>query len=57
MLKNSTLLLVLALSACGPASNDPGPGGVSVEDAQALDAAADKLDREPQVPPPQSWSQ
>ena len=36
--------LLLILSACGPSANDPGPGGVSVEDARALDAAAEKLD-------------
>ena len=35
-----------ALSSCGPAGNDPGPGGVSVEDARALDEAAAKLDSE-----------
>ena len=38
------VILYLALAACGPAGNDPGPGGVSTEDARALDEAAAKLD-------------
>lgn len=43
----STLLLaaaVTALSACGPADNDPGPGGVTVGEARALDEAAEMLE-------------
>lgn len=36
-----TLVLV---SACGPADNDPGPGGVTVGEARALDEAAEMLD-------------
>ena len=43
------LCLTLLLSACGPAANDSGPGGISVEDARALDAAAEKLDNQVQV--------
>jgi hypothetical protein len=39
-----SVILSLALAACGPADNDPGPGGVSTEDARALDEAAAKLD-------------
>jgi hypothetical protein len=35
----------LALSACGPADGDPAAGGVSASDAEALDEAAEKLDR------------
>ena len=38
------LLLMAALASCGPADNEPGPGGVSVEDARALDEAAEELD-------------
>lgn len=45
------LSFLLLLSACGPAPTDPGPGGVSVEDAQALDAAAAKLEKEQADPP------
>lgn len=42
-------MLPLTLAACGPADSDPGPGGVSVEDARALDEAAAKLDAEGQT--------
>lgn len=45
------LPLCLLLSACGPAPTDPGPGGVSVEDAEALDEAAARLE-EAQANPP-----
>ena len=40
----SFLLLLCALVACGPAPNDPGPGGVTVSEAEALDEAAAMLD-------------
>ena len=36
--------LILSVSACGPTDSDPGPGGVTGADADALDAAAKKLD-------------
>ena len=42
--KTLVLLLIAALASCGPADNEPGPGGVSVEDARALDEAAEELD-------------
>lgn len=45
------LPLLLLVSACGPAPTDPGPGGVSVEDAKALDAAAARLEGEQTNPP------
>ncbi len=38
------------LVACGPAQNDPGPGGVTVGEAKALDEAAKMLD-ERNTPP------
>lgn len=41
-----------ALVACGPAPNDPGPGGVTVGEAKALDEAAKMLDERNQPPPP-----
>jgi len=41
-----------ALSACGPAPNDPGPGGVTVGEAQALDEAAEMLDERNAPPEP-----
>ncbi len=44
----ASLIIYLALAACGPAGNDPGPGGVSAEDARALDEAAAKLDADPE---------
>ena len=39
--------MTVLMTACGPANNDPGPGGVSVEDARALDEAAAQLDQPP----------
>ena len=45
------LLSYFALAACGPTDNVTGPGGVSIEDAGALDEAAVKLDSEAQVDP------
>ncbi|MBU1253183.1 MAG: hypothetical protein KKE69_02145 [Alphaproteobacteria bacterium] len=38
------LVLVPALTACGPSDNDPGPGGVTVGEARALDEAAAMID-------------
>jgi len=37
---------VLLLAACGPGDNDPGPGGVTVGEARALDEAAEMLDEQ-----------
>tara|TARA_R110000824_G_scaffold264827_2_gene453656 strand:+ start:2291 stop:2485 length:195 start_codon:yes stop_codon:yes gene_type:complete len=45
----STMILT-GLVACGPAQNDPGPGGVTVGEAEALDEAAKMLD-ERNAPP------
>ncbi|GMM91999.1 hypothetical protein [Qipengyuania sp. MTN3-11] len=36
---------LLALAACGPAETDPGPGGVTVGEARALDEAAAMIDQ------------
>ena len=44
-MKYLVALMTLALAACGGAPDDPGPGGLSNSDAQALDEAAAKLDR------------
>jgi hypothetical protein len=44
MTRPVTTLLALLLAACGPAGNDPGPGGVTVDEAKALDEAAAMLD-------------
>ncbi len=43
-------MILTGLVACGPAQNDPGPGGVTVGEAKALDDAAKMLD-ERNVPP------
>ena len=37
-------LLSLLLAGCGPGANEPGPGGVTVGEAKALDDAAAMLD-------------
>ena len=39
-----TTLAALALTGCGKADNDAGPGGVSVGEAKALDEAAQMLE-------------
>lgn len=36
----------LMLAACGAADTDPGPGGVTVGEARALDEAAEMLDQQ-----------
>lgn len=38
------LLILGVIAACGPADNDPGPGGVTVGEARALDEAAEMLE-------------
>lgn len=37
--------LLVLLTACEPAGNDPGPGGVTVDEAKALDEAAEMLEQ------------
>lgn len=44
------LLLLMMTAACGPGENDPGPGGVTIQEAQALDEAAAMLEEE-KLPP------
>ncbi|MDZ7588015.1 MAG: hypothetical protein U5J78_02200 [Parasphingorhabdus sp.] len=46
MRKPYLIILPILLSACGPGQNDPGPGGVTVGEAQALDDAAAMLDEQ-----------
>jgi hypothetical protein len=41
-----TALALLMLTGCGDGTSNIGPGGVSAEDAKALDEAAAKLDKE-----------
>lgn len=43
-------VLLLSLAACGPADNEPGPGGVTVGEAKALDDAAEMLEQR-RLPP------
>lgn len=57
----SAVGLLLILSACGKADNQPGPGGVTVGEAKALDEAAEMLedrrqplDAEAPVPAPEA---
>jgi len=42
----------LLLAGCSPDDNDPGPGGVSVGEARALDEAAAMLDEQRITLPP-----
>lgn len=51
MRRTYALLLLATLGACRPSEDEPGPGGVSVEDARALDKAATKLDGEGSADP------
>lgn len=38
------LAVLLALPSCGSNDNDPGPGGVTMGEAEALNQAAEMLD-------------
>lgn len=40
------LTAALLLAGCGPNDADPGPGGVTVGEARALDQAAEMLDEQ-----------
>ncbi len=44
MKRIAAITMICALAACGPAENNPGPGGVTVGEAQALDDAAEMLE-------------
>ena len=44
--------LLLFLAACGKSDSDPGPGGVTVGEARALDEAADMI--EARLMPPEA---
>lgn len=54
MIRRPPLVLAVAglglLAACGSSDDGPGTGGVSVEEAQALDQAAEMLDSQ-RLPP------
>ena len=50
-MKRLILIAVLALAACQKADNAPGPGGVTVGEAKALDDAAQMIeDHKPPEP-------
>jgi hypothetical protein len=45
-MRNAACLALAALAAaCGPRDTDPGPGGVTVAEAKALDQAAEMLEQ------------
>ena len=44
------VLALLSLAACGKADNEPGPGGVTVGEAKALDEAAQMIEDD-RLPP------
>ncbi|MCB2088024.1 MAG: hypothetical protein KDD98_04250 [Sphingomonadaceae bacterium] len=45
-----TALLLFPLAACGSSDTDPGPGGVTVGEARALDEAAEIIEQR-RLPP------
>ncbi len=45
-----SLAAILLLAACGKADNEPGPGGVTVGEARALDEAAEMVEGQ-RLPP------
>ena len=50
MRKLACLLLTMLAASCGPKDTDPGPGGVTVAEARALDDAAEMLEQR-RLPP------
>lgn len=44
-------LLGLLLTGCSRTDNEPGPGGVTVSEAKALDDAAEMLESRDSTPP------
>jgi hypothetical protein len=45
MRQTLALTVLLALAACSKSDNDPGPGGVTVGEAKALDQAAEMIEQ------------
>jgi hypothetical protein len=39
------VIALMTLAACGKSDNDPGPGGVTIGEARALDEAAEMLEQ------------
>jgi len=52
MNRNLALMAALALAGCGSGDNQPGPGGVTVGEARALDEAAEMIEQ--RRPPPEA---
>ena len=50
MMRLALLAPLVLLAACEPADNEPGPGGVTVGEAKALDEAAEMLEQR-RLPP------
>jgi len=45
MRKAAAFALAALVAGCGPKDTDPGPGGVTVAEAKALDQAAEMLEQ------------
>lgn len=52
MIRTPALAALLLLSACSRTDNEPGPGGVTVGEAKALDDAAAMLEERDEVAGP-----
>jgi hypothetical protein len=55
----AALALTVGVAGCGQNDNDPGPGGVTVGEARALDEAAEMIEqrRPPETQPKPAASQ
>lgn len=49
-MRTTALIALTMLAACGPSDSDPGPGGVTVGEARALDEAAEMIEQR-RLPP------
>lgn len=43
--RSAAIMMICALTGCGQRDNDPGPGGVTVGEARALNEAAEMLEQ------------
>ena len=50
MPRSAVIAAFLLLAGCGKADNEPGPGGVTVGEARALDEAAEMIEAQ-RLPP------